>query len=127
MSAIIGGTAPLRAEEHPMTVIDVPPCGCPACQQPDDHPDRELHRQMILVFSRLDEQQRRWFAALESTRLGWGGDTLPSQITGLDEKTIRRGRDELAASLAERPTDRIRLPGGGRPAAEKKIRPSSRR
>ena len=108
-----------------MSAIDVPPCGCPACQQPGDHPDRELHRQMILLVSRLDEQQRRWFAAVESKRIGWGGDTLVSQITGLDEKTIRRGREELTASLSERPTGRIRLPGGGRPAAGEKIRPSS--
>jgi hypothetical protein len=49
---------------------------------------------------------------------------LLAQITGLDEKTIRRGREELAASLRERPTDRIRVPGGGRPRAEKKIRSS---
>ena len=26
--------------------------------------------------SRLDEQQRRWFAALESQKLGYGGDTV---------------------------------------------------
>ena len=109
-----------------MATPEIRPCGCPACQQPDDHPDRELHWQMILVFSRLDEQQRRWFAALEANRIGWGGDTLLSQITGLDEKTIRRGREELAASLVDRPTDRIRRSGGGRPASEKKIRPSAR-
>ncbi len=110
-----------------MTTTDVPPCGCPACQQRGDHADRELHRQMILVFSRLDEQQRRWFAALESDRLGWGGDTLLAQITGLDEKTIRRGREELAASLEGRPADRVRLPGGGRPAVEAKTQGSSPR
>lgn len=106
---------------------DISSCGCPACQQPGDDPDRDRHRQMILVFSRLDEQQRRWCAALESNRLGWGGDTLLAQITGLDEKTIRRGREELAAALEDRPSDRIRLPGGGRPAVEKKIRRSSPR
>lgn len=109
-----------------MPMRDVRPCDCPACRQRGDHPDWELHRQMILVFSRLDEQQRRWFAALEANRIGWGGETLLRQITGLDEKTIRRGREELAASLVDRPTDRIRLPGGGRPASEKKVRPSSR-
>jgi len=78
---------------------------------------------LILVLSRLDEQQRRWVAAVEANRLGRGGESLLAQITGLDEKTIRRGREELAASLTERPTDRIRLAGGGRPPAEKKIRP----
>ena len=35
-------------------------------------------------------------------------------------KTILRGRQELASSLAERPEQRVRLPGGGRPRAEKK-------
>jgi hypothetical protein len=72
------------------------------------------------VFNRLDENQRRWFVALEAQRLGHGGDRLLSQITGMDEKTIRRGRAELDASLADNPPDRIRRPGGGRPPVEKK-------
>jgi hypothetical protein len=82
---------------------------------------------LILVLSRLDEQQRRWVAAMEADRLGRGGETLVARITGLDAKTIRRGREELAASLADRPPQRVRLPGGGRPPSEKKTRPSSRR
>jgi len=75
---------------------------------------------LLLVSNRLDENQRRWFVALESKRLGHGGDRLLSQITGMDEKTIRRGRAELDASLADNPPDRIRRPGGGRPPVEKK-------
>jgi hypothetical protein len=90
------------------------------CQQGSDHPDRERHHRINLFISRLDEQQRRWYAALESDRIGEGGDRLLSQITGLDEKTIRRGGAELAASLASRPEDRVRVPGGGRPTVEKK-------
>jgi hypothetical protein len=109
-----------------MTTIEVSSCRCLVCQQPGDPPERELHRQMILLVSRLDEQQRRWFAAVESKRIGHGGDALLSQITGLDEATIRRGREELAASLVDRPVERVRLPGGGRPPAEKKIRRSRR-
>lgn len=105
-----------------MTLSDLPPCGCPVCQEPGEHPDLAWHRQLILVLSRLDEQQRRWVAAMEANRLGRGGETLVSQITGLDEKTIRRGREELAASLVDRPIVRIRLPGGGRPPVEKKMR-----
>src|SRR5215470_19310162 len=58
--------------------------------------------------------------AVESTRLGAGGDRLLAQITGLDEKTIRRGRQELAAKLSERPQQRVRLPGAGRPRTEKR-------
>jgi len=48
--------------------------------------------------SRLDEHQRRWLAALESQKVGRGGDRLLSCITGLNVETIRRGRRELDAS-----------------------------
>jgi hypothetical protein len=105
-----------------MPVREIVTCHCPQCQQDGDHPERALHAQMHLFLSRLDEQQRRWYAALEAKRIGYGGDRVVSQITGLDEKTIRRGRAELASSLHERPADRMRLPGGGRPRLEKKIR-----
>ena len=75
---------------------------------------------MNLLLGRLDEQQRRWYVALETKKLGHGGATLMSQITGMHVDTIRRGRRELDAELQDRPADRLRLPGGGRPAAEKK-------
>lgn len=95
-------------------------CGCPQCQQDGEHAERERHRQMNLLLSRLDEQQRRWYVAAEAERLGYGSHVLLGQITGMDDKTIRRGRQELARSLADRPVERIRLPGGGRPPVEKK-------
>ena len=95
-------------------------CECPNCQATSDHPDRQLHHQMNVLVSRLDEQQRRWYVALESQRVGYGGDKLLSQITGLNVETIRRGRRELAADLVGRPVDRVRQPGGGRPRAEKR-------
>ena len=101
-------------------------CQCPVCQAPEPHPDQVLHRRMNLLLSRLDEQQRRWYAAVESTKIGHGGDRFISAVTGLHVDTIRRGREELADSLEGRPTDRIRLPGGGRPPLEKSRRDSSR-
>ena len=101
-------------------------CQCSNCLSPDHHPDQVIHRQMNLLLSRLDEQQRRWYAAVESVRLGHGGDRFISRLTGLHVDTIRRGREELAASLCDRPADRVRLPGGGRPALEKKSPGSSR-
>jgi hypothetical protein len=75
---------------------------------------------MNLFLSRLDEQLRRWYVALEADRLGHGGERRLAEITGMDEKTIRRGREELAAGLVDRPAARVRLPGGGRPPVEKK-------
>ena len=97
-------------------------CQCTSCQSDTPHPDQERHHQMNLLMSRLDEQQRRWYAALESIRFGHGGDEQTSRITGLDAKTIRRGRRELATDFSERPAERVRTPGAGRPHAEKKIR-----
>ncbi len=102
------------------TVVE---CQCSSCQQEGASPERALHRQMNVFLSRLDEAQRRWYAGLEAQRVGYGGDRLLAQITGLDEKTIRRGREELGAELAERPTERVRQPGAGRLRTEKKIRP----
>ena len=95
-------------------------CQCPHCQQENEHPDKIYHHQINLLISQLNEQQRRWYVAVESHRLGHGGIELMSQITGVDPKTIRRGREEMAAELDGRPNNRIRLKGGGRPAVEKK-------
>src|SRR3954469_6864711 len=96
----------------------VHPCGCSRCRAVEPHADCVLHQRIKLLGSRLDEQQRRWFVALEAERLGRGGDTLLARITGLNRRTIRRGRREFAAELAERPTERVRACGGGRPARE---------
>lgn len=97
-------------------------CQCARCSRGEAHPERERHYQINLFLSRLDEDQRRWYLALESQRMGWGADQLLMQVTGVDEKTIRRGREELATSLANRPAGRIRQPGAGRPPVEKKHR-----
>jgi Rhodopirellula transposase DDE domain len=93
-------------------------CGCSACRSGGQHPDQLLHQQINLLFSRLDEQQRRWFAALEATRLGYGGVQRMAEVTGLDRHTLTRGQRELASGLADRPTERVRSQGGGRPARE---------
>ena len=95
-------------------------CGCAACRA-GYRPEREEHRQLNVLLSRLDEQQRRWVAAREAMRLGHGGFQRIAVITGLHPETIRRGRDELNDELRHRPMDQIRLPGGGRPRVEKKI------
>jgi uncharacterized protein with PhoU and TrkA domain len=104
-----------------MSATKIHVCQCPHCQQEAFHQDKKLHHQMNLFLSRLDEQQRRWYVAMESNRMDTGKDQLLSQITGMDVKTIRRGRQELEADLADRPSERIRLPGGGQPPVEKKI------
>lgn len=105
-----------------MDAVVVRECGCEACQRADDPAVVAEHRRIKLLVGRLDEQQRRWFVAHESQRIGFGGDVRMSQVTGLNVDTIARGRAELSQDLKGRPTDRVRLPGAGRPPVEKKIR-----
>lgn len=100
--------------------VKVNQCRCEECQLSSESQAKQLHFKMNLLLSRLNEDQRRWYVAVESLRIGHGGDKKLSQISGLDEKTIRRGREEMNDSLETRPQGRIRLAGGGRPLAEKK-------
>jgi hypothetical protein len=97
-------------------------CECSPCQQAVDHPDRAQHHRMNLLLSRLDEQQRRWYVAVEVERLGPGSERLLAQVTGMDPKTMQRGREERTAELVGRPWERVRHAGGGRRPVEKKIR-----
>lgn len=80
---------------------------------------KETRAAVILFFSFLNEKQRRLYAGLESMRLGRGGDRLMASFTGMDVHTIARGRQEL---LEKNLSDRMRDPGGGRHAVEKKAR-----
>jgi hypothetical protein len=105
-----------------MPILEVHSCQCAHCQQVEEHPDKKLHQQMNLLLSRLDEQQRRWYVAVEANRMGHRSVRLLSQITGMDEKTIQRGQQELAQGLADRPVEHVRLNGGGRQRVEKKTR-----
>ena len=70
-----------------------------------------------LVFSHLDERQRRWVGGLLSELLGWGGTKQISELSGLD----RQGRMGLNRQLVDYPDPgRVRRPGGGRPAIKKR-------
>src|SRR3954464_6669786 len=89
-----------------MSAIDVQVCQCAPCRAGDEHAARRQHKQMNLLLSRLGEAERRWYAAVEANRLGRGGGGLVGQITGLGEKKIRRGQEEVAGSLADAPIKR---------------------
>jgi hypothetical protein len=103
---------------------EVHECQCPDCQQTQEYANWQLHHQMNVFLSRLNEQQRRWYVALESKKIGRGGDSMLSLITGMDVETIRRGRRELDEELASRPTEGARQEVGGRVPVKK--RPTDR-
>ena len=95
-------------------------CECAICQGTAEDSQKVIHHRINLLMSRLDEQQRRWYAAVEAERRGHGGIQEVALITGLTEKTISRGIREMKEDLRSRPVDRVRLPGAGRPSVQKK-------
>ena|SRR5215210_1135058 len=96
-------------------------CHCVACQAGTDPNLSQHHQQMNLFLSRLSEPQRRWYVGMLSRDPQEPTDSDLALITGLDRKTIRRGRRELAQGLSDLPAARQRRAGGGRLRAEKKI------
>ena len=95
-------------------------CQCAACLVDKNREEWKIHHQMNVLLSRLAEQQRRWYAALESKKIGHGGDVKLSVITGMDVETIRCGRHKLDDDLASRSSERVRDEGAGQPTVEKK-------
>ena len=72
----------------------------------------ELKAATILVYSRLDERQRRLCAGLESLRLGYGGDRKVADLLSMNVHTVAKGRKELLVEDLD--LDRVRRAGGGR-------------
>lgn len=101
-----------------MATSSIHQCTCPICRSNRPHPDRSYHHHINVLMSRLSEPQRRWFAAVEAFRIGYGGKRLLSRITGISPTTILRGCMELESDLTDCPDDHLRAAGGGRPTAE---------
>ena len=101
-------------------------CECEICKAGSDPETVHYHHQINLFLSRLTEPQRRWYVGLLSQQADSFSDHHLSLISGLDEKTIRRGRNELEQGLDDLPLNQQRREGGGRWPAEKKTRNSKR-
>jgi hypothetical protein len=110
--------------EVPMSTENPTPhqCACLTCQAGNDLVLVGYHQQINLFLSRLNEPQRRWYVGSLSQAPDAPSDVQLALITGLDEKTIRRGRQELQAQLSTVPNGRLRKEGGGQLSKEKKHR-----
>lgn len=86
-------------------------------REPQVSPD-ELKAATIVVYSSLDEKQRRLCAGLESLRLGYGGDRKVANLLDMNVHTVAKGRKELLAEDLD--LDRVRGAGGGRKSIKKK-------
>ncbi len=86
------GLIPLKPNEDIMkTSLHANHCICPICQSLLEHPDKTLHLQINRIMSLMNARQRRLFAAFQAQQYGYGGITRMAEITGLDQKTIRKG------------------------------------
>ena len=66
-------------------------------------------------FATLNEKQKRLFAGLKASELGYFGGRQVAAEFGLHPHTIRAGQKELAAVAPDTlPPTRIRKSGGGR-------------
>ena len=89
-----------------------------AARQARQEAGDDLQAVKALFYSLLDEQQRRLYAGLESLQCGYGGQQQTARRFGLAVDTVARGERELLGGQVLR--GRIRQPGGGRRAVEKK-------
>src|SRR5271167_4667342 len=78
----------------------------------------ELHERLkqkfSVLFTYLDERQRRVAAALEARSLGHGGVTAVANATGMSRPSIHKGLSELSARQPGVPLGRSRKVGAGR-------------
>ena len=73
----------------------------------------EIESQMRNFYNSLSEKDRRRYAAIEVTKLGYGGTAYISHILLCDEKTITRGQRDFNTELSSE-TKRVRQKGAGR-------------
>ena len=78
---------------------------------------RWIRDKFIAIVGDLDERGRRRWAAAEARSLGRGGIAAVAEATGLSDRTIRNGIQELDDPSAAS-ADRQRRPGAGRPSCE---------
>lgn len=83
--------------------------------------EKEVRERCTTMLPRLNEKQRRHFAAAEATAIGRGGLKLVAQITGMSRTTIIVGQKELKNESVNNEAidiERIRKKGGGRRSKE---------
>ena len=69
-----------------------------------------IERMMKRLFDSLREHDRRRYAAIEATKLGYGGVDYIAHVLGCDPKTIRQGQAELEGG-DDLDTGRVRKKG----------------
>jgi Rhodopirellula transposase DDE domain len=81
---------------------------------------KEIEVTMKTFYQTLSEKDRRRYAEMEASKLGYGGQKYICEVLGCDAGTVKRGNDELQEGR-DPLGGRIRKPGGGRQKIREKI------
>lgn len=78
--------------------------------------NQEIEAAMQLHYSQLNQKDKRHYAAVETMKLSYGGQSYISNLLGISRYSIRMGIIEIKHPeiLAEIPVGKQRRPGGGR-------------
>lgn len=77
--------------------------------------NQSVSKEWLRAFSSLNEAQKRCFAAVKASEIGYGGISEVSRVTDLSRTTITQGLKELEESADfDLSMERIRQEGGGR-------------
>lgn len=71
-----------------------------------------IARQMVNLYRSLSEKDRRRYAAVEASKLGYGGTVYIADLFGCDPDTIRQGRADVEELPEDAAADRVRKKGG---------------
>lgn len=71
-----------------------------------------IEEQMKRFYDSLSEKDRRRYAAIEATKLGYGGIEYISAVLKCHSNTIRRGQEELETLPKDEAAGRVRKKGG---------------
>ena len=76
----------------------------------------EIEQKMLLYSSQLSEKDKRHYAAVEASKLGYGGKSYLSSLLKISRARINRGIQDLSTAelYAQIPLDKQRRVGGGR-------------
>ena len=80
---------------------------------------QKVEAQMLNFYNSLSEKDRRRYAAIEATKLGYGGDSYICRVLHCDAKTITRGQQDLTQPLSKEA--QVRKSGAGRKRTLDKI------
>ena len=71
-----------------------------------------IARQMVNLYRSLSEKDRRRYAAVEASKLGYGGTAYIADLFDCNPDTIRQGRADVDELPEDAAADRVRKKGG---------------